>query len=132
MMEERGAFPGWLNRLWWVVMPGVIVLAAYVLRFITGLRIALGEQKATGLGAVAGGFGITAALAVASWLLVSLALMNVWFFVAAGFAWRREFDLQRSERWKLTGTVGVLLVVYSPILLVLMGQVALAIRRLVD
>ncbi len=128
-MESRAAFPGWLNRLWWVLMPGVLVLAAGVLRFIVHLFGGQAEQKATGLGAVAGGFGMAALRVVGLWLLGSLALMQVWFFVAAGFAWRSEFDLQRGERWKFTGAVGVLLVVYSPLLLILMAQAALFLRR---
>ena len=133
-METRGAFPGWLNRLWWVLMPGVVVLAAGVLRFVIHM-LGIGEppeQKATGLAAVGGGLGMTPYWVVGSWVLVSLALMNVWFFVAAGFAWRREFELQRNERWKLTGAVGALMVVYSPLLLVLIGQLMLAMRKLVN
>jgi hypothetical protein len=116
--------------MWWVLLPGAVILAAYVTRFIAGLGIEFGEQKATGLGAVAGGYGMTAAMVLGSWLLVSLALMNVWFFVAAGFAWRKHFRLQRGERWKLTGAVAVLMVIYSPILLVLIGQLVLVIHKL--
>lgn len=131
-MEARGAFPGWLNRVWWVLMPGALVLAAGVVAFLPYLLGGHAEQKATGLAAVGGGAGIAVFWVVGSWLLVSLALMNVWFFVAAGFAWRKDFDLQRGERWKLAGAVGALMLVYSPLLLVLMGKLMLAMRRLVN
>lgn len=118
-MEERSAFPGWLNRLWWVLLPGVLLLATTVLWWTGHLGVMASEQRATGLAAVAGGFAETAVVLLVGWLLVSLALMHLWLLVAAGFAVQRRVRLQRRERWKLLGTGLALLAVYSPLIAVI-------------
>ncbi|MGH9554989.1 MAG: hypothetical protein ACRD2Y_04120 [Terriglobales bacterium] len=110
-MAESGAFPGWLNRLWWVLLPGVLFVAVSILG-VTGYLLSGAARRATGLAAVAGGVSGL----VVSWLLVSLALMHLWFLVAAAFALRRRAQLRRQEEWKLTGTGVVLLAVYSPLI----------------
>lgn len=111
-MEERGAFPAWFGRLWWVLLPGVVVVAVGMLGTTGYLLSDATRDRATGLGGVAG----SGAELLVSWLLVSLILMHLWFFVAAGFAVRRNAYLARWEKWKLAGTVLVLLAVYSPVI----------------
>lgn len=111
-MDERGAFPGWLSRLWWVLLPGVLVVAVSTLGVTAYFLSGSSVGRATGLAAVAGG----GAGLLVSWLVVSLALMHIWFLVAVGFAVRRNADLGRWEKWKLGSTGLLLLVVYSPLI----------------
>ncbi|MGH9509368.1 MAG: hypothetical protein ACRD2Q_08335 [Terriglobales bacterium] len=111
-METRGAFPGWLNRLWWVLLPGVLIVTVSILGVTGYLMSRVSDDRATGLAAVGGG----GASLLLSWLVVCLALMHLWFLVAACFALRRRAQLRRQEEWKLAGTGVVLLAVYSPLI----------------
>lgn len=113
-MKQGGALPGWLNRLWWVLMPGVLFIAAKVVWWT-----ARGPKQSTRLVAIAG--GVTGL--VVSWLVVSLALIHIWMLVAAALALRRRTRLQRQERWKLLATGLVLLVAYSPLLAALVVRI---------
>ncbi|MGH9601228.1 MAG: hypothetical protein ACRD24_02465, partial [Terriglobales bacterium] len=78
-MAESGALPGWLNRLWWVLLPGVLFVAAISFALLLGAI----KWEATGGGAVIGRMGVSAHVLLVSWLLVSLALMHLWLLVAA-------------------------------------------------
>ena len=124
-MEQGGAFPRWLNRLWWMLLPGVLLvilwalgMGPYFVRAILGDK-ATGLAAEDGLHAVAGDIAVSAVVILVSWLLASLALMHLWFVVAAIFAVRRRAQLQRQERWKLVGAGFGLLAVYSPLIAVL-------------
>ncbi len=133
-MDPHGAFPGWLNQLWWVLMPGVLPVAAIGLAVSVYLpRLAeRAEDRATGLGVVAGGANEMTGLFLVSWLAVSVVLIHLWLLLAGGFAVTREAHLRPGEKWKLIGVGLALFAIYSPILLVLLGQLGLFLQALTD
>ncbi|HSA92051.1 MAG TPA: hypothetical protein VLE48_03500 [Terriglobales bacterium] len=121
-MEPRGAFPRWLNRVWWMLFPGAAFAAFVGVLF----AVALAEQRATGLGAVAGGAGVELPADIGmylgalwlSYLLVATILVHLWFLIALSLGLWKRAQFRRWEKWKVGLTAVVLAGVWSPFVVI--------------
>lgn len=108
-MEKCGAFPGWMNKVWWVLLPGVLFAAVGDFVVDADLVGKVVPYKAEGLVPISGALG----MAVVFWISVSRLLILLWLMMATVLAVLRNAQLRRREEWKLASTGLMLLLTHS-------------------